>query len=223
MIISPLLVLFDLDGTVVDPAGVITGGISAALSEHGLAVPAPAQLQRMVGPALVSGLREIASVPETLIAQVVHTYRAGYRSHGMAASSPYPGIAECLGSLAENGVVCVIATQKPQWLAEELLQIQGLRHFFRSVHGSPRDEQEAAALEGKTTIIAAALNAHEGTFAQAVMVGDRRHDVEGAARNGLECIGVDWGFAAAGELESAGARTVVSSVRELQEELHGRL
>ena len=231
---SRLLVLFDLDGTLVDPAGSITGGISAALAACGLPVPADVDLQRMVGPALVTSLKEIAGVPEERVADVLSRYRAEYQRTGMAQSRPYPGIRRLLEQLRSAGAALAVATQKPEPLAEELLRVQGLLDLFDSVHGSPADEQAAAALDGKRSIIRAALIRHAGSYDSAVMVGDRMHDVHGAADNALDCIGVRWGFAGDGELEAEGAVAVVHSAEELLTELkrfcaqeracvHGRL
>lgn len=220
---SRALVLFDLDGTLVDPAGSITGGIGKALLDHGLPVPGPRELHSMVGPALVTSLRRVARVPERLIDPVMAAYRAGYRSFGMAQSRPYPGIVDCVHTLRADGVRVAVATQKPEWLAEELLTAQGMAGLFDSVHGAPRDERAAAALKGKATIIAAALAAHAGRYDTAVMVGDRSHDVAGAAANRLPCVGVSWGFAAPGELEEAGAASVVHSADELVGVLRGPL
>ena len=216
---SRLLVLFDLDGTLVDPAGSITGGISAALAACGLPVPAPADLQRMVGPALMTSLKDIAGVPEDRVAEVIARYREGYRASGMAQSRPYPGIRGVLEELRAAGARLAVATQKPEPLAVDLLRVQGLLDLFDSVHGSPADEQAGAELDGKRTIIRAALIRHAGSFDSAVMVGDRMHDVHGAADNALDCIGVAWGFAADGELETEGAAAVVHSAGELLTEL----
>ncbi len=211
------LILFDLDGTLVDPAGAITGGISAALRSHGLSVPSDDTLQVMVGPPLIHSLTALAGVPVSLVQDVVATYREGYVETGMSQSRPYPGIARCVEALVDGGAVVAVATQKPEWLAEELLTVQGLRHLFASVHG-PRDESTVAG--GKAAIIRAALDHHGHPTGQAVMIGDRRHDVEGALTNG---IGVGWGFAAPGELEDAGAAVVVHSTDELLEVLRGGL
>lgn len=215
------LILFDLDGTLVDPAGAITGGISAALRSHGLPVPCDYALQAMVGPPLVHSLTALAGVPASLVQDVVATYRAGYVETGMSRSRPYPGIAGCVEALLDGGVVVAVATQKPEWLAEQLLTVQGLRHLFASVHGAPRDE--STAVGGKAAIIRAALDHHGHSSGQAVMIGDRRHDVEGAMANGMACIGVGWGFAAPGELEDAGSAAVVQSAEELLEVLRGGL
>jgi phosphoglycolate phosphatase len=175
----------------------------------------------MVGPSLVQSLTSLGGVPASRVQDVMATYRAGYVATGMAQSRPYPGVARCIEALSDAGAVIAVATQKPEWLAEELLAAQGLRHLFASVHGSPRDE--TATVGGKEPIIRAALDHHGRGAAGAVMIGDRRHDVEGAAANAIECIGVSWGFAASGELEAAGAVAVVHSADELLEVLRGRL
>lgn len=218
---SHSLILFDLDGTLVDPAGAITGGISAALVAHGFERPDDETLQSMVGPSLLASLTSVVGVPPDRVLDVMSTYRAGYVSTGMAQSRPYPGMAACVRALAAEGAVVAVATQKPEWLAEELLRAQGLLGLFASVHGSPRDE--SSTVSGKEPIIRAALDAHPGAAGNAVMVGDRRHDVEGAVANGIPCIGVAWGFAADGELDDAGAAVVVRSADELLEVLRGGL
>lgn len=216
---SRLLVLFDLDGTLVDPAGSITGGIASALAATGLPVPAEAELQRMVGPALKESLISIAGVPENLLDAVITRYRAGYRETGMAESRPYPGIAEVVSELRDAGALVAVATQKPEPIARQLLAVQQLDSLFDSIHGSPADERLAAP-DGKVSIIRAALDAHAGKYSAAVMVGDRSHDVHGSTANGVPCIGVAWGFAPDGELEAAGAAAVVHSAHELPQAVY---
>lgn len=234
MKITRLLVLFDLDGTLVDPAGAITGGIAGALRTVGLPVPAPGDMRRMVGPALVRSLTDIARVPQDRVDEVIAVYRAGYRARGMQESRPYPGIADTVLALSDLGHTVAVATQKPQRLARELLDVQGMTALFASIHGAPDDELAAALLDGKRTIIAAALAQHAGRYERAVMVGDRSHDIEGAAANGLECVAVDWGFGSAEEFDRTRPAAVVSSAGALLDRLlayaepvpavtHGRL
>ncbi len=79
---------------------------------------------------------------------------------------------------------------------------------------------------GKAAIVAAALadlSTHHGVDTRhAVMVGDRAQDVAGAAANGLDCIGVGWGFAPDGELDAAGAVEIVHSSTALHETIARR-
>lgn len=216
-----LLILFDLDGTLVDPEGAITGGIAVALETVGLPVPGDAEMRRMVGPALITSLVDIAGVPEDRVDEVIAVYRAGYRARGMAMSRPYPGIIEAVRLLEARGHLVAVATQKPQWLAHELLGVQDMDSLFASIHGSPEDERAAALLDGKRTIIAAALAEHAGEYSRAIMVGDRSHDVHGAAANGLDCVAVSWGFGTEQEFAAAKPIAVVDSAEALVTYLDG--
>ncbi|BCT76132.1 hypothetical protein SCMU_19740 [Sinomonas cyclohexanicum] len=213
---SPALAIFDLDGTLVDPAGSITGGIAYALEAHGLRVPEPEMLSSMVGPPLLESLHRLADVPEGVVDGVIHTYRKRYISHGMAQSRPYPGIPGLLARLRASGLHLAVATQKPEDLAKKLLGLHGLDRYFHSIHGSPDDETLPPATDGKVGIIRAALTTNHAAPDRAVMIGDRRHDAAGAAANGVPCIGVAWGFAPDGELESLDLAEVAADADELE-------
>jgi phosphoglycolate phosphatase len=208
-------VIFDLDGTLVDPAGGITGGISAALREMDLPVPEQAVLNSMVGPKLSDSLLHLANVPGELVNEAIERYRRHYKETGIGQSKLYPGIYELLEFFAESGRPVAVATQKPQSIARLVLEHHEIADFFVSIRGAADDESlQANVVSGKVEIVGAALaDLHSQP---AVMVGDRHQDVAGAMANGLDCIGVTWGFAPDGELEEAGAIAVVSTTRELR-------
>ncbi|WP_460681816.1 HAD hydrolase-like protein [Nesterenkonia populi] len=211
-------VIFDLDGTLVDPAGAITGGISAALEAHGITVPDEERLKSFIGPPLAASLKALPGVTEELVPKLIEHYRDGYMREGMAASEAYPGIRELLQDLRQQGHALAVATSKPGPQAERLLEIQGLRDSFDAVAGSAPDESIPHTSKGP--IIASALEqlglpSGEATPPGTVMVGDRRFDVEGAACHRIPCIGVTWGYALAGELEAEGAAVIVDSAEEL--------
>lgn len=225
-------VIFDLDGTLVDPAGGITGGIAAALTELGLPVPDPSRMDAMIGPKLGHSLTEIAGVPAALLADAIRIYRAHYVSTGIAQSRLYPGIRDLLEDLVAAGRPIAVATQKPEGLAHTVLAHHGIAGLFRSIRGSAADEAgpgagtasegtvpAGAVPEGKAEIVAAALAdlaaGSPAAAGRAVMVGDRAQDVAGAAANGLDCIGVGWGFAPDGELHTAGAIEIVHNTTAL--------
>ncbi|OFI38077.1 haloacid dehalogenase [Arthrobacter sp. SW1] len=217
-------VIFDLDGTLVDPAGGITGGIAAALSEMGLPVPDQDILESMVGPKLSDSLGTIAGVPAELVDEAITRYRAHYLATGIAAGRLYPGIHGLLDYFSAAGRPVAVATQKPQGLARVVLEHHGIDGFFAAICGSSDDESAGALTaaggtvpSGKVEIVAAALAALDAQCA--VMVGDRHQDVAGALANGLDCIGVRWGFAPDGELEDAGAVAVVDSADELRKKI----
>lgn len=208
-------VIFDLDGTLVDPAGGITDGIAAALTEFGIPVPSQDLLDAMVGPKLSDSLLTIARVPPAMLKNVIRSYRLRYVESGIAQSRLYPGIAELLDGYAASGRPVAVATQKPETLANLVLQHHRIADRFHFIRGSAADESAAAAGPvGKTGIIAAALA--DLRTQHAIMVGDRAQDVAGAFANGIDCIGVSWGFAPDGELEEAGAVAVVPDTLALR-------
>ena len=206
--------IFDLDGTLVDPAGGITEGIASALRGLGLPVPGQDLLDAMIGPKLSDSLLNVAKVPADRLEEVVRRYREYYVATGIAQSRLYPGIRDILEMFAEAGRPVAVATQKPQRLAHKVLAHHGIDGFFQAIHGSADDETAVDGVPlGKTEIIAAALR--DLDTQHAIMVGDRAQDVSGAIANGLDCIGVVWGFAPDGELEDAGSVAVVSTGEEL--------
>ncbi|WP_026540617.1 HAD hydrolase-like protein [Paenarthrobacter nicotinovorans] len=208
-------VIFDLDGTLVDPAGGITGGISAALREMDLPVPEQAVLNSMVGPKLSDSLLHLAHVPEALVNETIERYRRHYRETGIGQSKLYPGIYELLQYFAASGRTVAVATQKPQSIARLVLEHHHIADFFVSIRGAADNESlKANTASGKIEIVGAALS--DLNSQPAVMVGDRHQDVAGAMANGLDCIGVSWGFAPDGELEEAGAVAVVHTAVELR-------
>jgi phosphoglycolate phosphatase len=149
-----------------------------------------------------------------LLDEVIRRYREYYVATGIAQGRLYPGVREVLESFVAAGLPIAVATQKPQGLARTVLAHHRIDGLFHGIHGSADDESAVEGVPlGKTEIIAAALK-DLGTQ-HALMVGDRAQDVSGAIANGLDCIGVAWGFAPDGELENAGAVAVVETAGEL--------
>lgn len=213
------VVLWDLDGTVLDPAGAITEGIAEALWTCGFA--APENLTQFVGPPIGESLRRYTDVPEDRIAQVISVYRAGYLTEGLRRTRVYPGVEAQLRRLAQLGVRQAVATQKPERIAVEAIDRCGLDGYFATVSGAvddlARPTGDGAPLHEKPAIIAEALRRLGITApdpARTVMVGDRRYDAEGARAHGLDCLGAGWGFGQPGELET-GCVAVAARADEL--------
>ena len=218
----PAAVLFDLDGTLVDPAGGITEGIAHALRLHELPVPTREVLDSLVGPPLAMGLVEIAGVPQDRVQDVVDSYREWYKATGMARSVVYPGIDEALGDLDAAGVRLAVTTAKPEPLAKLLLAMHGLDRRFEFIVGNPAEEAGGhPATESKDHLVRAAAQ-HLGVDpAACAVVGDRRFDMEAATATGARAVGAAWGFAPARELADAGAEVEVQSPHELVAALLG--
>ena len=200
------IVLWDLDGTVLDPAGAITEGIAEALWTCGF--EAPEDLNRFVGPPIGESLRRFTDVPEEMIAQVVSVYRAGYLTEGLERTRVYPGILPVMEQLRRDGVRQAVATQKPEHIAQEVVARFELSAYLETVSGAADDlappRSGGGQLHDKPAIIGEALRrlgALPPDPARTVMVGDRSYDADGARSHGLDCLGAAWGFAGPGELE----------------------
>ena len=112
----------------------------------------------------------------------------------------------------------MLATSKPEPFAARIVEGFGLAPLLDHVAGATLDGSVAR----KADVIARALDAVGASAGpDVVMVGDRSHDVLGAAEHGLTCVGVEWGYAAPGELEAAGAIAVVRTPAELADLLVG--
>jgi phosphoglycolate phosphatase len=208
------LVLFDLDGTLVDSTPGIWASIRVAAAELGLPAPTPGQLRAMVGPPLEDGFAGAFGLLPGDVGRAVTAYRAHYTAGAMLDAAVYPGIPELLAGLRDGGATLAVATSKPEPFAVRVLEHTGLRAAFAGVHGATLD----GAVRHKDQVVGAALAAHPDG-ARPVLVGDRSHDVLGAAAHGLPCIGAGWGPAPPGELLAAGAAAIAATPAEVAEAL----
>jgi phosphoglycolate phosphatase len=202
------VVLFDLDGVLVDSRVPFARGVNTALAAHGVSVRPEHELHQYLGPPLHRTFRKLVR-DESLVQPCVDSYRARYREHAASETSVFPGIRELVEELSDN-VPLVIATSKRRALAEPLVETLGLRRFFAAVVGPELDSEN----EHKATTIARAMREF-APEAGAVMVGDRRHDIEAAHEHDIRAIGVLWGIGSEMELLTAGADALVRNPAEL--------
>ena len=205
MSLAGRLVLFDLDGTLVDSSPGIFSSVRYAAGVLGLPAPTDAQLRAMVGPPLQDGLTALG-VPAGDVPAAVAAYREHYAAGALLDVTVHDGIPGLLGALGREGAVLAVATSKPEAFAVRVLEHAGLLPAFASVHGATMD----GAVRHKDQVVAAALAAHPDGR-DPVLVGDRSHDVLGAAAHGLPCIGAGWGPAEDGELAAAGAAVIAAT------------
>ncbi len=205
-------ILFDLDGTLTDPAVGITNSVAYALEKFGITVEDKMELCKFIGPPLLDAFSEYYGFSREESLKALEYYREYFRSVGIFENKLYPGTAELLASLKSSGKRIILATSKPEKFAKIILEHFKIDSYFDFVAGASMDETRSK----KSDVIAYALEECSiRDLDDVVMVGDREHDVLGAGVFGIDSIGVLYGYGCREELSAAGATYIVNELKEI--------
>lgn len=205
---GPGILLFDLDGTLTDPFEGITRSIVYAMEKLGRTAPAADDLRWCIGPPLgFSFARLFETDDSALIDQAVGYYRERYSVTGKFENRLIQGVEDTLDDLASDGFRIVVATSKLKTYAVDIVEHFGLSRHISVVYGSELDGRNAS----KGDLIGHVLASEARAAADALMIGDRHHDIFGARENGVAGIGVLWGFGDKVELTEAGAASIAET------------
>ena len=207
------IILWDLDGTLTDPAEGITKAVQHSLGIFGIRVEDRRRLYPFIGPPLKASYQEMFGFSDEETARAIAAYREYFSVTGLFENVPYEGIAPLLCDLQTAGKRLYVATSKPTVFALRILERFRLSQYFEGVYGS---ELDGTRVE-KPAVIRYCLE-QEGITDQSavVMVGDREYDVLGAHENGLEAIGVIYGYGSREELVQAGADALAEDLAGLR-------
>ncbi len=212
-------ILFDLDGTLTDPKIGITTCVQYALHKMGIEEPDPDRLEPFIGPPLIDSFREFYGMNEEEAVRAVEYYRERFSTVGLFENEVYPGIPDLLAELKQKGRKLAIASSKPTVYVKKILEYFSIYEYFDIIVGSELDGTRCR----KEEVVEEALEqlSADDKFRKrdAVMIGDRKFDIEGAKAHQIPSIGVNYGYAADNELVEAGADCVVGNVKELSEVL----
>ena len=204
--------IFDLDGTLTDPAQGITNSFIHALKYFGVEIPSYETLCTFIGPPLVDTFKTQFGFDEEKAQLGVKKYREYFATKGLLENSVYPGIPELLAGLKAAGKKLVVATSTPEEYSIRIIEHFGLAQYFENVCGSLMDESRSK----KDEVIAYAIERnHISDKSKILMIGDRKHDILGAKKIGLKSCGVLFGYGSREELEEAGADFISENVSRL--------
>lgn len=208
------VILFDLDGTLTASAEGITKSVQYALHKLGIDEPDLHKLEAFVGPPLLDQFMNAYGMNQETAWQAVSYYRERYSQQGIYENRPYEGIRELLQNLKNQGYTLGVASAKPVYYVRQILDYFQLAPFFTVVEGTEMDGSRS----GKAEVIREALKKlnMEEKKEQAVMIGDRWHDVQGAREAGIDCVAVAYGYGSLQELQQAGPVMIVPAVEGLQ-------
>ncbi len=183
---APQLVIFDLDGTLTDSAEGIVASFLHALSHVGAPVPEGDLTAQIVGPPMDDTFRALGLGESTDAA--IAAFRAEYGTRGWAMNTVFDGIVALLGDLRAAGVRLAVATSKLEPTARRILAHFGLDQHFEVIAGADDSRKT------KEQVLAHALEQLRPLPERVLMVGDRSHDVDGAAAHGIDTVVVGWGY-----------------------------
>lgn len=208
--------LFDLDGTLTDPKVGITACVQYALASFGIEEPDLDKLEPFIGPPLKDSFMDFYHMNEADAQAAVEKYRERFHDTGIFENRMYAGIPQMLRTLKSKGLQLAVASSKPTVFVERILEYFDIAKYFKVVVGSELDGTRV----DKDKVVEEALRQLFGDKPvekdQVYMIGDRRFDVEGARVQGIESVGVTYGYGSMEELKAAKADYIVRSVEELQ-------
>jgi len=204
----PGTLLFDLDGTLTNPEKGITLSVAYALEHFGIHVEDVSSLRKFIGPPLQDSFMEFFGFSPERANEAIEKYRERFSVTGIFENVPYEGIHSLLETLCSEGYRLAVASSKPEVFTRRIIEHFGMSAFFTAVCGSELDGRRS----DKAEVIAYALDILGSPDRDSViMIGDRKHDIIGAKKNGLRSIGVLFGFGDEAELSAAGADYIAAS------------
>lgn len=207
------IILFDLDGTISNSKEGITNCVQYALSKFGIEELDLDALEHFIGPPLRDEFKRAYGFTADEAEKATAIYRERYEPVGIYEAYMYPGIAELLKFLKENGKIIGLATSKPQDMAEEVLKYFNILEYFDYVMGAER----VGPRQSKTDVLLE-LFKEMGVSedkSSIVLIGDTCFDVQGAVNVGIDCIGVGYGFGNGQDMLDAGAVLIAEDAKEL--------
>ena len=204
-------IFFDLDGTITDSAPGITNAIIYARKKWGMDPGVNEDYLKFIGPPMPQSYEEYWGMSHEDAVRFLEDYREYFGDRGLFENNVYPGVIELLEGLKAAGKHLYVATTKPTGFSRRIAEHFDFAKYFDMISGSGLTKDNT-----KYDVIRNARDACGADMTDAVMVGDKSHDVEGAHQHGIPCIGVTWGFGGREELSEAGADFIVDTAEELK-------
>ncbi len=205
-------VIFDFDGTICDTGEGIKKSAKYALDAYGIEAEEWQELNCFIGPPLLVTFQEKYGQSVTQAEELVQKFRERYTNIGVYESRLYDGVEDMLKALKSHGIKLGIASSKPQKYVEELLNKFGIFHLFDSICAVSFNTD----CESKQSIIHRCLQELNIQSNQAVMVGDRFYDIDGARANMMDGVGVLWGYGSKFEFIECSAKYIAERVGDIE-------
>ena len=208
---SYINILFDLDGTLTDPYLGITNSIKYSLGKLGITEENNDKLKLFIGPPLERSFMEYYSFDKETVKKAIGYYREYFSEKGIYENTLYDGIENILTELNNKNRKCILATSKPEIFAGRILEYFRISTYFKYIAGS---DMEGAFVE-KEDIIRRVIEKYKLDKKETIMIGDRKYDIIGANRNGIDSIGVLYGYGSREEMENEKPKYLCAGIMDI--------
>ena len=216
-------IIFDLDGTLIKSEEGMYDSITYALERSGVHPGDRKDMKRMIGPVLWESFQKFYNMSAEEADRANALFVEAYEREGIYNASVYEGVEQMLQSLRDAGRILLVVTAKPRDMAEIVLNHTGINQYFQAVIGPAREDKKTdkGSLLRKALDFLAKTRTDHFIKEQAVMVGDRMFDIDGAGEAGIHSIGVLYGYGDRQELVDAGATWTANTPAEVVELICG--
>lgn len=205
-------ILFDLDGTLTNPAEGITNSVVYALNKFGIRVDDKKSLYKFIGPPLVDSFQRFYGFSKEQSFKAVEYYREYFKVKGIFENEIFTDTIGLLSTLKNAGKQIILATSKPEEFSLQILEHFNLTKYFDYTACATMDEVRCQ----KAEIIKYAIESYPViNLSETIMIGDREHDILGANQAGIASIGVLYGFGDYEELSNAKAKYIVKDMKDI--------
>ena len=193
---TPCELIFDLDGTLSDPALGFVRSINYSLVAHGIGPLEEENLKKFIGPPLDGAFRKILRLDQDKdVSSFVSKYRDRYSEVGFSENTLYDGIPDVLVALRGLGFKLGVCTSKRVDFAERILTLFDIHNHFDFVNGAEVGIKKSSQLKE--------LMDQNYVDSHSIMIGDRHVDIEAAKMNSMRSVGVLYGYGSKLEIEAA--------------------
>lgn len=198
------VVLWDLDGTIMDSAEGVFLSFEHTFKQMGRVAPTRIELRKYLGPPLLSTFGELLGFSPSDTLRAIEIYREKYHDVGAFAATPFPGVADLIAEVRRAGMLTGLATSKAETAAKLVTGHFHLDGLF-DIYGTASDDEVRKTKADVLEFVLDELGDRDIPAERIVLIGDRIHDVEGAAEFGLDCVLVEWGYGTPEEFAAATA------------------
>lgn len=205
-------ILFDLDGTLIEPKEGITKCVAYALNKLNISVDNLDDLTVFIGPPLIDSFMQYYHMTQAEAEQAVVYYRERFKERGVIECELYDNVEKTLKLLKELDIKIMLATSKPEIFAGKILERLDIAKYFDLIAGATLDGTRGE----KSGVIKYVLDQFEiNNLSEVAMVGDRKFDILGARKNNIDSIGVTYGYAIGNELIDNSPNYIINDILEL--------